>query len=227
MDTHSATGQHTVSTKMVLYEWVPFNKQSPRRFSHAKLVRDFLESQWPTAYRDTSATENPSENVLKPFSLKADIGWGVSYKHFRSAEEMGKKCTITAYRDDKYNDFPEEKYSHGSARKQRVYVCVDMTYRFTNNVTKFDSDAEWPIQFEGNISMIENILSDVSCMESLGVHYVFPSRVIMADRYADEEIFLDRIGRDTDTSQLGGDNDVYWVYRRIFALETFESIKGY
>ncbi len=182
-----------------------------------------IKSQWPTAYRDTSAIETPSEHILKPFSLKDEIGWGVSYKHFESSEE---RCTITAYVDDKYNDYTEYKYSHGNARLLRTYVSVDMSYRFTEHVTKLDDD-DYPIQFEGNKIMIDNILSDVSCLESYGVHYLYKSRTVFDGRFSDEEIFLERLSRDADDNVFEIENDLIWIYRKIYALEYFEGIKFY
>lgn len=182
-----------------------------------------LKAQWPTAYRDTSAIENPSEHILKPYMLKNEIAWGVSFKHFETAEE---RCAITAYVDDKYNDYTEEKYDHGHARLIRVYVSVDMSYRFTEHVTKLDDD-DWPIQFEGNKIMIDNILSDCSTLESEGVHYIYKGRTVFDGRYSDEEIFLERLSRDADEKVKDIDNDAMWIYRKIYKVEIFEGIKNY
>ena len=207
---------------MVQYEWIAFGKTAPRRKSLADIVKTKLKTNWPTAYRDTSAIETPSEHILKPYNLKDDIGWGVSFKHFDTAK---KKCTITAYVDDKYNDYTETKFSHGNSRLNRVYVSVDMAYRYTESITTLDD--KWPIQFEGNKIMIDNILSDVTCLKSEGVHYIYKGRTIFDGRFSDEEIFLERLSRDADKDVFTIQNDMMWIYRKVYNLEFFENIKFY
>jgi hypothetical protein len=208
---------------VVLYEWVPFGQTAPRRKALWKIILAHIKTQWPTAYRNTSAFETPSEHIAKPFNLKNEIAFGVSYKHFETAEE---RCTITAYIDDKYNDYTEEKYDHGHARKVRTYVNVDMAYRFTEHVSKLDDD-DWPVQYEGNKIMIDNILSDCAALQPYGVHYIFKRRTVFDGRYSDEEIFLERLSRDADEKVKDIDNDAMWIYRKIYAVETFEGIKVY
>ena len=208
---------------MVQYEWIPYNKTSPRRKPVWKIVLNYLKAQWATAYRNTSATETPSEHILKPFNLRDEIAFGVSFKHFDSSP---KRCTITAYIDDKYNDYTEEKHFGGESRLVRNYVCVDMSYRFTEHVTILD-DEDYPIQFEGNKNMIDAILSDCAALQSEGVHYIYKGRTVFDGRFSDEEIFLERLSRDADENVKDIDNDAMWIYRKIFKVETFEKLRLY
>ncbi len=209
---------------MVMYEWYPFGQTKPRRLPFWKILLNHLETNWPTEYRDTTATEGieGSEHVIMPFVLKDDIGWGVSYKHFNSAKKVS---TIAAYIDDKYNDYTEDRYSRG-ARKTRTYVCVDMAYRYTTSITSMDGDT-FPLQYEGNKIMIDNILSDCAALEPYGVHYIWKGRTVSDARFSDEEIFLERISRDLDEKALASQNDMYWIYRKIYKVEVFDGIKLY
>lgn len=213
-----------------MYEWIPFGQTAPRRKPFYKLLLEHLKSQWPTAYRDTSATEGAenSEDVIKPFNLKDEIAWGVSFKHFEASQSNpnAQGVAIAVYHDDKYNDFPVYKFAGGTSHKTRNYVCVDLTYRFTESTTTLDGD-DYPLQFEGNKILINNIFSNCATMQNQGVHYIWPGRVVFDGRYADEEIFLERLSRDVDPKAFAVDNDVYWSYRRIFQVEVFEDIKVY
>jgi hypothetical protein len=213
---------------MVMYEWVPFGQNAPRRKPLYKLLLNHLKSNWPTSYRDTSAFENPSEHIAKPFNLKDEIAWGVSFKHFEASQSDPNKkgAAITCYHDEKYNDYPQWKYGHGTAQKVRTYVCVDLTYRYTESTTTVDED-DYPIQFEGNKNMILNIFADCATMKPQGVHYIYPGRIVADWRFSDEEIFLERLSRDVDPKVFAIDNDVYWIYRRIFKVDVFEGIKIY
>lgn len=204
-----------------MYEWIPYGSTAPRREPYWKIVLNQLKAQWPTAYRDTSAIETPSEHVLQPFTLKSDIGWGVAFKHFDSASKI---CTITAYIDDKYNDNTERKYPGGD-RVRSIFVCVDMTYRFTKSVTTLDED-NYPIQFEGNKNLIQNILADVNTFGSQGI-YIYEGRTIFDGRYSDEEIFLERLSRDVDPKAPSLENEYYWIYRKIYRIEAFEKVRLY
>ena len=211
-----------------MYEWVPFGQNAPRRKPLYKLLLNHLKSNWPTSYRDTSAFEDPSEHIAKPFNLRDEIAWGVSFKHFEASQSDPNKkgVAITCYHDEKYNDFPQWKYGHGTAQKVRTYVCVDLTYRFTESTTTVDED-DYPLQFEGNKNMILNIFADCATMKPQGVHYIYPGRIVADWRFSDEEIFLERLSRDVDPKVFEIDNDVYWIYRRIFKIDVFEGIKLY
>lgn len=211
-----------------MFEWVPFGRQAPHRLSYPKLLLNHLKNNWPTEYRDTSEYEEISEHELKPYNLRDEIAWGVSFKHFESSQANSDKqgVAITCYHDEKYNDYPEWKYAHGNAQRKRTYVCVDMTYRFTESITTIDDDF-WPIQYEGNKKMIHNIFADCATMKPQGVHYIYPGRIIADGRFSDEEIFLERLSRDVDTKVFAIGNDVYWIYRRIFKVDIFEEIKKF
>ncbi len=204
-----------------MYEWLPFGKTTPRRHSVPTIIREYLKEQWPTEYRDTSPAEDPSEHILKPFSLKDEITWNMSFKHFIASNF---RVAITTYLDEKYNDFTEYRFSHGNARKLRTYCAVDMTYREANNITTIEQD---PIQFEGNKIMIDNILSDCTTLQPKGLHNIVKGRTIFSGRYSDEEIFLDRISRDMDPKALAIQNDIFWIFRKIYVVETWESVKFY
>ena len=205
-----------------MYEWIPFGQNKPRRLPFYKIVLNHLENNWPEEYRDTSAYEDPSEHLSMPFVLKDDIGWGYSFKHFDASKKI---ASLTCYIDDKYNDYSEDRYSRG-ARKTRTYVCVDMAYRYTKSVTTITGDT-FPLQFEGNKIMIDNILSDCAALEPYGVHYIWKGRPVADGRFSDEEIFLERISRDREEKALASQNDMYWIYRRIYKVEVFDGIKLY
>lgn len=206
-----------------MYEWLPFGKTAPRRHSVPTIVRKFLYSQWPTAYRDTSATEGAenSEDVIKPFTLRDKITWNMSFKHFIASNH---RCALTTYLDEKYNDYTEDRFSHGNARILRTYCAIDMMYREANNVITIEED---PIRFEGNKIMIDNILSNCAALQNEGLHNIVKGRTIFSGRYNDEEIFLDRISRDLDPKVLQIQNDLIWIFRKIYVIETFESVKFY
>jgi hypothetical protein len=210
------------------WEWIPTGQNAPRRLPFYKLLMNHLKANWPTSYRDTSAFENPSEHILKPFNLKDEIAWGVSFKHFEASQALpeNKGVAIAVYHDEKYNDWPEWKFAHGNSHKIRSLVCVDLTYRFTESVTTLDGD-DFPLQYEGNKQMILNIFADCAAMKSQGVHYIYPGRIVFDGRYSDEEIFLERLSRDVDPKVFQIDNDVYWSYRRIFKVDVFEDVRLY
>lgn len=212
-----------------MYEWVPFGKTAPRRLGVWKLVLNYLKSQWPTSYRDTTGLEDVSEHILKPFNLFDEIAWGVSFKHFEASQKIPDKkgVAIGVYIDDKYNDFTEKKYPGGGWHKVRIYCSVDLTYRFTESITTLDGD-DFPLQYEGNKNMINNILStNVTAMESLGLHNVEVGRTVFDGRYADEEIFLERLSRDVDPKAFAIGNDIYWSYRKIYIVEAWEYLHAY
>ncbi|MDR4491387.1 MAG: hypothetical protein R2685_10880 [Candidatus Nitrosocosmicus sp.] len=210
---------------MVMYEWVPFGATAPRRVPYWKSLLDYLKQQWPIEYRDTSATEGVegSEDVIKPFTLKDDIGWGVSFKHFEASQKIS---TISCYVDDKYNDYTERKYPGGESRLKTTLITVDLTYRYTKSVTTLDGD-NYPIQFEGNKIMIHNILANCAALQNMGIHYIYEGRTIFDGRFSDEEIFLERLSRDMDPKAPTLNNDFYWIYRKIFKIDVFEGLKVY
>ncbi len=129
-------------------------------------VKNAYPNDWDTPQH---AAANP-----KPYLLRDDIGWGFSDTNFDYANTH---CTINMAT----NNSPQPTYLSigGGRRMRKVFIMMEMAYRFASQGSKTDTYNNPPVQWMGTKKKIEHIISaDPEWLQDIGITFIsLPSTI--------------------------------------------------